>query len=263
MLRCGRSTLTRRRADPRLPSRREGRNTQRSSSQRLDRPRSFRDDIQRNPSEQRPFSALGSAGGAGLLGHKWKVIWRISSLSGICARACFPRIAPATWANEVPLETVANRSVRWRVDQTWTRHARSRGQRRSASRTLAGKETPTGCPRQASPAWQSPCLGGALAGSGPETSPYVGAVPGHRHGYPSALRVETTRTITGLVPSGRGRLRRSGPPRPGPDRPTGHGKADQAWRRDHLLLQSVGSRAASTQRSQGCRRFSLLEVSQS
>jgi hypothetical protein len=218
---------------------------------------------QRNPSEQRTFSALGSAGGAGLWGHKWKVIWRISSLSGICARACFPRIAHATWANEVPLETVANRSVRWRVDQTWTRHARSRGQRRSASRTLAGKETPTGCPRQASPAWQSPCLGGALAGSGPETSPYVGAVPGHRHGYPSALRVETTRTITGLVPSGRGRLRRSGPPRPGPDRPTGHGKADQAWRRDHLLLQSVGSRAASTQRSQGCRRFSLLEVSQS
>jgi len=26
-------------------------------------------------------------------------------------------------------------------------------------------------------------LGGALAGSGPGTSPYVGAVPGHRHGY--------------------------------------------------------------------------------
>ena len=29
------------------------------------------------------------------------------------------------------------------------------------------------------------------------------------------------------VPCGRGRLRRSGPPRPGTDRPTGHGKADQ------------------------------------
>jgi len=28
------------------------------------------------------------------------------------------------------------------------------------------------------------------------------------------------------VPSGRGRLRRSGPPRPGTDRPAGHGKAD-------------------------------------
>src|SRR5262245_43055472 len=29
----------------------------------------------------------------------------------------------------------------------------------------------------------------------------------------------------GSVPSGRGRLRRSGPPRPGTDRPAGHGKA--------------------------------------
>ena len=28
------------------------------------------------------------------------------------------------------------------------------------------------------------------------------------------------------VPSGRGRLRRSGPPRPGTDRPAGHGKAN-------------------------------------
>jgi hypothetical protein len=34
-----------------------------------------------------------------------------SSLSGFCTRACFPRIAPATWANGVPLETVVNRSV--------------------------------------------------------------------------------------------------------------------------------------------------------
>ena len=43
----------------------------------------------------------------------------------------------------------------------------------------------------------------------------------------------------------------SGPPRPGPDRPAGrarHGTADQAWRRDHLLLLRVGSPAASTQR---------------
>jgi hypothetical protein len=34
------------------------------------------------------------------------------------------------------------------------------------------------------------------------------------------------------VPSGRGRLRRSGPPRPGTDRPAGHGKADTSL--DHL-----------------------------
>ena len=34
-------------------------------------------------------------------------------------------------------------------------------------------------------------------------------------------------------PSGRGRLRRSGPPRPGPDRPAGHGKADASLRKPH------------------------------
>jgi hypothetical protein len=35
----------------------------------------------------------------------------MSHLSGFCTRACFPRIAPATCANDVPLETVADRSV--------------------------------------------------------------------------------------------------------------------------------------------------------
>ncbi len=34
-----------------------------------------------------------------------------SSLSGFCTGVRFPRIAPATCANDVPLETVANRSV--------------------------------------------------------------------------------------------------------------------------------------------------------
>jgi hypothetical protein len=72
-----------------------------------------------------------------------------------------------------PLRTAR---LRWHVDQTWTRHARSRGQRRSASRTLPGKETPAGCPRQASPARAIALLGGALAGSGPGTSPYIGGL---------------------------------------------------------------------------------------
>ena len=35
----------------------------------------------------------------------------MSRLSGICERACFPRIAPTTCANDVPLETVVNRST--------------------------------------------------------------------------------------------------------------------------------------------------------
>jgi hypothetical protein len=34
-----------------------------------------------------------------------------SSLSGFSAQACFPRITPATCANDGPLETVGNRSV--------------------------------------------------------------------------------------------------------------------------------------------------------
>jgi hypothetical protein len=34
-----------------------------------------------------------------------------SSLSGFSTQACSPRIAPVTWVNDVPLETVANRSA--------------------------------------------------------------------------------------------------------------------------------------------------------
>src|SRR5215213_10408238 len=58
-----------------------------------------------------------------------------------------------------PLRTAG---LRWHVDQTWTRHARSRGQRRSAWRTLPGKVDPRRCPRQGSPAWAIALVGGAL-----------------------------------------------------------------------------------------------------
>jgi hypothetical protein len=51
------------------------------------------------------------------------------------------------------------------------------GQRRSAWRTLAGKGDPHRLPRQASPAWAIALLGGALAGSGPGTSPYIDGLP--------------------------------------------------------------------------------------
>jgi hypothetical protein len=40
------------------------------------------------------------------------------------------------------------------------------------------------------------------------------------------------------VPSGRGRLRRFGPPRPGTDRPAGHGKADASLDQTTSCLQS-------------------------
>jgi hypothetical protein len=84
------------------------------------------------------------------------------------------------------------------VDQTWTRHARSRGQRRSASRTLAGKETPAGCPRQASPARAIALLGEPWRGLGQGHPPYIDGlslVTGWW--YPSTLRVQTTRTMVG------------------------------------------------------------------
>ena len=59
----------------------------------------------------------------------------------------------------------------------WTRACSAcGGQRPSASRTLAGKGDPAGCPRQASPARAIALLGGALAGSGPGTSLYIGGL---------------------------------------------------------------------------------------
>jgi hypothetical protein len=60
------------------------------------------------------------------------------------------------------------------------------------------RETPAGCPRQASPAWAIALLGGALAGSGPGTSPCIDGlslVTGMV--VPSTLRVQTTRTMVG------------------------------------------------------------------
>jgi hypothetical protein len=72
------------------------------------------------------------------------------------------------------------------------------GQRRSAWWTLAGKGDPRRLPRQASPAWAIALLGGALAGSGPGTSPCIDGlslVTGMV--VPSALRVLTTRTMVG------------------------------------------------------------------
>jgi hypothetical protein len=47
-----------------------------------------------------------------------------------------------------PLRTAR---LRWHVDQTWTRHAHSRGQRRSAWRTLPGKVDPRRLPPTSEP----------------------------------------------------------------------------------------------------------------
>jgi hypothetical protein len=61
--------------------------------------------------------------------------------------------------------------------RVWPNHgtgrSRSRGQRRSAWRTLAGKVDPRRLPPTSEPAWAIALLGGALAGSGPGTSPCI------------------------------------------------------------------------------------------
>jgi hypothetical protein len=58
------------------------------------------------------------------------------------------------------------------VDQTWTRH-RSPGTAAPAWRTLAGKVDPRRLPPTSEPRLSIALVGGALAGSGPGTSPCV------------------------------------------------------------------------------------------
>jgi hypothetical protein len=50
-----------------------------------------------------------------------------SSLSGFCPRACFRRIAPATCANDLPLETAGDRCEPLGSDGMWTKRGPTRG----------------------------------------------------------------------------------------------------------------------------------------
>jgi hypothetical protein len=72
-----------------------------------------------------------------------------------------------------PLETVGNRSAPMACGPDVDQARRSRGQRRSASRTLPtqGRPPPAAPDKRAPPA--TALLGGALAGSGPGTSPCI------------------------------------------------------------------------------------------
>jgi hypothetical protein len=72
-----------------------------------------------------------------------------------------------------PLETVANRSAPMACGPNVDQARPPAGAVALRVADLAGKETPVGCPRQASPAWAIALLGGALAGSGPGTSPCI------------------------------------------------------------------------------------------
>jgi hypothetical protein len=74
-------------------------------------------------------------------------------------------------------------------------HAPLVGQRRAASAGLAeAGQTPAGCPRQVGPARTIALLGGALAGSGPGTSPCIDGLSLVSGGVPSALLDQTVRT---------------------------------------------------------------------
>jgi hypothetical protein len=73
--------------------------------------------------------------------------------------------------------------LRWYVDQPWTRHARSRGQRRSAWRTLAGKADPRRLPPTSEPHPDDRLVRGSPGGVWARDIPLCRrAVPGHRHG---------------------------------------------------------------------------------
>jgi hypothetical protein len=111
----------------------------------------------------------------------------------------FPLDRTCDLGNDVPLETVANRSVPVacgpNVDQA--RPARGGSGAPHRGPWLARRPPPAAPDKRARPAIA--LLGGALAGSGPGTSPYVGAIPGQRHGYPSVLPVQTMRTMVGFL----------------------------------------------------------------
>jgi hypothetical protein len=69
-------------------------------------------------------------------------------------------------------------------------------------------------------------------------------------GCPSVRPVPRTRQGPG---SGRGRLRRSGPPRPGTDRPAGHGKADTSLGRRPPACKARSGEIVTCECSEWCR----------
>src|SRR5918998_389422 len=78
-----------------------------------------------------------------------------------------------TCANDVPLETVANRSVAIGCGPDVDQARPLAGAAALRVADLGWQGRPRRLPRQASPAWAIALLGGALAGSGPGTSPYI------------------------------------------------------------------------------------------
>ena len=107
-----------------------------------------------------------------------------SSLSGFSTRACFPRIASATWATGAPLETVRNRSARL----AWTKRGpgrarpvigcpahsgRSRARSWRATGSYSGWSTLTQqCRRRVRRTGRAPLPTASLGGSGCPSVPH-------------------------------------------------------------------------------------------
>jgi hypothetical protein len=129
-------------------------------------------DIQRNPSEQRSFQRPRLSRGRWTPGRYKGYLEEPHPSQRSSPRPVLQDGTSDLW-NDVPEVTAESRSVPIGCGRHGPDTSRSRGQRRSAWRTLAGKVDPRRLPRQASPARAIALLGGALAGSGPGTSPYI------------------------------------------------------------------------------------------
>jgi hypothetical protein len=97
-------------------------------------------------------------------------------LSGFSPGACFRRIAPATCANDLPLETAGDRCEPLGSDGVWTKRGPGTPLAGAAARRIAdlawqGRPPPAAPDKRAPPT--TALLGGALAGSGPGTSPCI------------------------------------------------------------------------------------------
>ena len=168
----------------------------------------------------------------------------------------FPQDRISDLRDDAPQETATNRSVPMACGPNVDQARPARGGSGAPHRGPWLARRPRRLPPTSEPRLAIALLGGALAGSGPGTSPYVGAVPGHRHGGPQrparsnpahdhGLSSVWSRTPSAVWSSA--------------TRTGSAGRADQAWRRDHLVCKVSAAARHPRSGSRGCRRSSLLE----
>jgi hypothetical protein len=130
------------------------------------------------------------------------------------------------WFFSAPDPATGKRRRIWRIEQAMDSATASLW--RSGDDDAPGPKLHTRCVGQCSPGlFHAFELGGCRRVVSSRTPSSRGVTAGPVSNHVS---------IGAPVPSGRGRLRRSGPPRPGTDRPAGHGKADASAERNSELL---------------------------